>query len=252
MVAPLVIAGGIAAADMLTGANSARVAQESQHEANVVNVEQAQANRLFQSDEALRQRQWEESMSNSAYQRAVADMKKAGINPMLAYMQGGASTPGGAAATGGSQAHVESEGSESAEILQKTMRNSVASAMEAMNLQKDLQIKDTQKKLNDAMNETERMKQEQLRQSAKEIAANAEGTGLDNLNKRARLDTIKQQAKRDLRQAKIESSWLYQYPKAIWDVLAGPVVTAVGAKAMASKYGNKGLINPKRNMEVQW
>lgn len=50
----------------------------------------------WSAQQAQIQRDWEERMSNTAYQRASQDMQKAGFNPALLVSQGSASTPSGA------------------------------------------------------------------------------------------------------------------------------------------------------------
>jgi hypothetical protein len=54
---------------------------------------------IFGKEQADTNRSWQQEMSNTAYQRAMKDMKKAGLNPILAGKLGGASTPHGNIAT---------------------------------------------------------------------------------------------------------------------------------------------------------
>lgn len=93
-----------------TGMNAA-----SQHASEQFNAEEAEKARQFSSEEAEKNRQfeaaqaeltrqWQTDMSNTAYQRSMVDMEKAGINPnilssgALGAATGNASTPQGSQA----------------------------------------------------------------------------------------------------------------------------------------------------------
>ncbi len=76
---------------------------------------------------AREQMAFQERMSGTSYQRAVEDMKLAGINPMLAYAQGGASSPGGQTAR-----------------TEDVLGPAVSTAMSMMRMKKELRLLDAQ------------------------------------------------------------------------------------------------------------
>ena len=71
-------------------------AANAARDANAANLEIAREQMQFSAGQAQREMDFQERMSGSAYQRGVEDMRRAGINPMLAVGNGGASSPGGA------------------------------------------------------------------------------------------------------------------------------------------------------------
>lgn len=140
--------------------------KQAQDEANRVNILLNRENR-----------DWQERMSNSAYQRGMDDMRKAGLNPMLAYAQGGASTPsnqaaqvGAASASGFGQAIGQIAGFG----INTAQRNIQLNQQQAMN-ESTIKLQETQAAQN-AANTAKAIEQTKTESFTGNMAKKAEGT----------------------------------------------------------------------------
>jgi len=129
------ISTGLAALSAGSGIFSALSAKRGQEDANAAMM-------AFNAQEAQKQRDWAEGLSNTAFQRARRDLEAAGYNPLLALGHS-AVTPSGASA----RAELRSETSQSSQHMITTAKQ----AADVVYLRALADTERSKQRLNDAL-----------------------------------------------------------------------------------------------------
>jgi len=176
------IGGAIAGLGAVGGA---LINSGAQAEANEANLEEARRNRA-----------WQERMANTAYQRGMADMRKAGLNPLLAYSQGGASTPSGNMAT------VQS--TRPGDALSTGLSTGASTALESYQALTSAELQKSQMTLN-AAQEVAAVREAQLKEStALQVQQATKGIRLENAKRLSELPKHKAAAEVDVAHSQVD------------------------------------------------
>lgn len=172
---------------------------KGQKDTNETNQGISREQMAFQERMANNAMDFSERMSDTAYQRAMKDMESAGLNPMLAYSQGGASTPLGQSAPGAAIAAVNPHAQTPASLggLVSTAADVMKTRAETHRTEQDEKRLQAQTDLFAAQNELTWAQRQQAYALAgqaldmsKKIQAETTGVEADNVQREAIADFI--------------------------------------------------------------
>lgn len=201
--------------------NNMQTAQAA--EANRFSAEQNANSMAFSAEQAQKQMDFQKEMRQTQYQTAVEDMKKAGINPMLAYSQGGAGNLSGASGSGASAVGQQA-------TIHNPTSGMASSASTLANIRADLDMKeastvesisrtgvnDEDRKLKNAQTLLTILESDKVPYQIKQIASqtllqDAQRTGANAIEAANRMDTLIR-GTGDLEQAKSKGKYYKTSP----------------------------------------